>query len=167
MRLLRLDDAHPLTGWHMLAIVSVFFAVIIAVNVVMAFAATGTFPGLVVQNSYVASQRYNELLADARAQDAKGWQARLSPDDGILRFALSDRGGTPARGLRVKVRAGRPSTTREDRSLDFAPLADGSYQARERLPVGRWEVDLEARRGDRLLFRRTQAITIPAREAGK
>ena len=66
----RLDDQHPFTGRHMLAVVCTFFGVVIAVNVVMAIAATGTFPGLVVANSYVASQGYNELLAAARAQAA-------------------------------------------------------------------------------------------------
>src|SRR5258707_1136166 len=80
---------HPLTGWHMLAIVSLFFGVIIAVNIALAVAATGTFPGLVVENSYVSSQHYDELLARAREQDKAGWRDNLTVDGGVLRFALS------------------------------------------------------------------------------
>ena len=65
----RLDDDHPFTGRHMLAVVFAFFAAIIAVNLVMAFLATGTFPGLVVKNSYVASQGYNQRLAETRSHE--------------------------------------------------------------------------------------------------
>ena len=32
MRFFRLDDEHPLTGWHMLAIVCLFFGTVIAVK---------------------------------------------------------------------------------------------------------------------------------------
>ena len=65
----RLDDEHPFTGRHMLAVVFAFFGTIITVNLVMAFLATGTFPGLVVKNSYIASQHYNERLAETRAHE--------------------------------------------------------------------------------------------------
>ena len=42
-----------------------FFGVIIAVNVVMATLASTSWTGLVVENSYVASQEFNRK-ADAR-----------------------------------------------------------------------------------------------------
>ena len=62
----------------------------------MAFAATGTFPGLVVENSYVASQHYDELLAKARAQDARRLATTSSPPTG----------GDPAlRALRAAARS--------------------------------------------------------------
>jgi nitrogen fixation protein FixH len=165
MRVFRLDDEHPLTGWHMLAIVLTFFGAIIAVNAAMAIAASSTFPGLVVENSYVASQHYDELLEKADAQDRMGWSARLSEGGGTLRLALSDAAGTPVRGLVVGAHVGRPSTTREDRSVAFAPLADGAYEARESLPQGLWEVDLEARRGEALVFRQTREIFVKPSEA--
>lgn len=46
------------------------FAIIIAVNVYMAYSAVSTFPGVEVPNSYVASQNF-EAARDA--QDALGW----------------------------------------------------------------------------------------------
>jgi nitrogen fixation protein FixH len=61
----------------MLAVVFVFFGVIIAVNIALAVAATGTFPGLVVENSYVSIQNYDEILARAREQDKAGWRDQL------------------------------------------------------------------------------------------
>ena len=48
-----------LTGRHVLIITLAAFGVIIAVNLVMAFLAVGSFPGLEVKNSYVASQDFD------------------------------------------------------------------------------------------------------------
>jgi nitrogen fixation protein FixH len=159
MRFFRLDDEHPLTGWHMLAIVCLFFGTVIAVNMVLAVEATGTFPGLVVENSYVASQHYDEMLAKARAQDEAGWAYELSADGGVIRARLSQH-GAPLSDLSVAAHVGRPSTTHEDRSIDFATVGGGSYAARETLPPGLWEVDLEASRGGDVLFRRTQEVFV-------
>jgi len=164
MRFFRVDDENPLTGWHALAIVCLFFGTIIAVNIAMAVAATTTFPGLVVENSYVASQHYDELLAKAHAQDKAGWHYGLKvADGGVVRVSLSRDGTLPSRGLNVSAHVGRPSTTREDRFIDFAETVDGDYLSAEELPPGLWEVDLEARRGDDLLFRRTQEVFVKER----
>jgi len=56
-----------LTGKHVLGITVGAFSIIIAVNVLMAFKAVSTFPGLEVANSYVASQTWD---ADMAAQKA-------------------------------------------------------------------------------------------------
>jgi nitrogen fixation protein FixH len=160
MRLLNLNDKHPLTGWHVLAIVGLFFGTIIGVNVVMAVAATGSFPGLVAENSYVASQRYNELLAEARRQDAAGWRHELAVEDGVLRFSLATQAGSPATGLDVVAHAGRPSSAREDRVVTFAAGAAGVYLSNTPLPAGRWAVDIEAWLNGERLFRRTQNVFV-------
>ena len=68
-----------LTGWHVLAIFTAAFGVIIGVNLTLAFNAVATFPGLETGNSYVASQSF-----DARrdAQQALGWTVTATADDG-------------------------------------------------------------------------------------
>lgn len=48
----------PFNGRHMTAILVAFFAVVIAVNVLMARFIICTFGGVVVENSYVASQHF-------------------------------------------------------------------------------------------------------------
>ena len=53
----------PITGPKFFAIFASFFVVIIAVNLVMAFSAIRTFPGLEVKNSYVASQEFDRERA--------------------------------------------------------------------------------------------------------
>jgi nitrogen fixation protein FixH len=160
MRFLRIDDAHPLNGWHMLGIVGLFFGTIIGVNVVMAVVATGTFPGIVVANSYVASQHYNEMLAAARRQEEAGWQAELSAEGGTLRLRFRDASGTLLSALDVSAMAGRPSTAQEDRAVAFRGVDAGVYESMAALPPGLWEIDLEVRRGDDLLFRTNEAIYV-------
>lgn len=156
----------PFTGWHMLAVVFLFFGTIIAVNLVMATLAVSTFPGLNAHNGYVASQTYNLLLDDAAAQDERGWQAALSVERGMLRLDLTDRSGTKLRGLQVAALAGRPASAAEDRTLDFAPTAEG-YEATEPLEPGRWLLEIEARRDGTLAWRPTRDLVVPHEGRGR
>jgi nitrogen fixation protein FixH len=160
-RLLPLDDTRPFTGWHMLAVTVAFFAVVIAVNIVLAVSAATTFPGLVVENSYVASQHYNELLAEARAQQAAGWRLELDAPAGTVEARLSDAAGAPRRGLTVTALAARPSTEGEDRVLTFAEAGAG-YRADQPLADGQWQIDLEARADGVLAFRELRRIFVVA-----
>ncbi|MFM5947692.1 MAG: FixH family protein, partial [Novosphingobium sp.] len=68
----------PFTGRHAAAIIVAFFAVVVAVNVYMARTAIGTFGGVVVDNSYVASQKYNGWLKEAAKEKALGWSAKAT-----------------------------------------------------------------------------------------
>lgn len=158
-RFFRVDDDYPLTGWHVFAIVGLFFGIIIAVNIALAIFATGTFPGLVVKNSYVASQNYNALLAQGRAQKESGLKAQLIAKAGILHFRLADASGASRRRLHVTAHAGRPASSRDDRVMAFTESSD-FYQADMALPAGRWIVDVEARDGDTLVFRQSQELWI-------
>lgn len=160
----RFDDDHPFTGRHMLAVVFAFFGTIIAVNLVMAFLATGTFPGLVVKNSYVASQNYNQALAETRAQAATGWRMAIGVEGGILAVTLVDRDGTPLSRFAVTAAVGRPSTTQEDRTLDLVEGPAG-YRAAETLAPGLWEVAVEARDDGELVFASRERIHV-ARDPG-
>ena len=67
-------------GWHVATVFVLAFSVIISVNLVLAFNAVRTFPGLEVKNSYVASQSFDE---DRATQLALNWDvsAELHGDD--------------------------------------------------------------------------------------
>jgi nitrogen fixation protein FixH len=157
------DDDHPFTGRHMLAVVLLFFGTVIAVNIVMAAVATGTFPGLVVRNGYVASQSYSRLLAEAQAQAEAGWRMALAAPGGVISLRLADRDGTALRRLEVKAAAGRPSTAGQDRTMLLLEEADG-YRATEALPPGQWEVTVEARRDGERVFAARRRIHVSAGE---
>lgn len=163
-RFFRIDDTRPFTGWHALVLIGLFFAVIIIVNIVMAVYANSTFPGLVVKNGYVASQQYNEVLAGARAQAESGLRAEIGHERGVVSFRLLDRDGFAVHGLTVTALAGRPATAREDIVIAFAETGDG-YVADGPLGAGRWEVEIEARRGGGLAYRELREVFVSPAEA--
>ena len=136
------------TGRHMLGIMLAFFGVIIAVNLVMATVATRTFGGKVVENSYVASQRFNDWLAEGRAQDRLGWSTSFSLDR-ARRITIA--ASTPAGALeaaRIHAVARHPLGREPDLALTFRPAGGGRYVSTGPLPVGRWQVQFEIHRGD-------------------
>lgn len=139
----------PFTGWHMAGILVAFFAVVIAVNMVMATSAVRTFGGVVVDNSYVASQRYNRWLAEGRAQEAQGWRAVAEGTrDGALVVALRDARG-PIRQAIVTAEAEHPLGRLPGRRFALTALGDGRYAAPHALASGRWRIRIDARAGSR------------------
>lgn len=139
------DRRGGFTGHHMAAILVAFFAVVIVVNVAMARLATSTFGGVVVENSYVASQHFNRWLDEAAKEKALGWKAVAVRDGGKVAMTLS---GAPA-GAVVSAVARHPLGTLPDQMLTFAPSADGRYLSAQALPQGRWELRIDVRSGDR------------------
>ena len=67
-----------LTGRKVFFITAGAFAVIIGVNVTMAVLAVGTFPGLEVKNSYVASQSFDAKIGRHRKRSAGTFEADVS-----------------------------------------------------------------------------------------
>src|SRR3546814_8818871 len=65
------------TGWHMTAILIAFFAAVIAVNMLMATVAVRSFGGTVVENSYVASQKFNGWLAQRSEEHTSELQSLM------------------------------------------------------------------------------------------
>lgn len=135
------------TGRHMLTIMLGFFGVVIAVNVTMATLAETTFGGTVVDNSYVASQRFNAWLHDARAQERLGWQTALGLDRGRHVTLAARDGDGPLGGAAVQAIASHPLGRAPDIALAFRPAGVGAYVAQTPLPPGRWIVRLEISRG--------------------
>lgn len=135
------------TGWHMIAILTAFFGVVVAVNMLMATFAVSTFGGKVVENSYVAGQRYNGWLREARAQRALGWTVGLARGrEGRISVTLSA-GGSPLTGARLDGVASHPVGRAEDVPLRFREAAGGGYVSDRPLPAGRWYVHLTVTRG--------------------
>ncbi len=144
----------PFTGRHMTMILVAFFGVVITVNMFMARAAVGTFGGTVVDNSYVASQHYNDWLAQGRAQRALGWDAALSRDPGgHLLVTLTASGTAMADASAITATARPPLGRAETRDVRFVALGEGRYRSVEPLAAGRLDVKLTVVRGsDSALF---------------
>ncbi|GGH59489.1 nitrogen fixation protein FixH [Frigidibacter albus] len=144
------DGGRPLTGRKVLLIVVGFFAVIIGVNLTMAFQAVSTFPGLEVKNSYVASQTFD---AERASQEALGWQVTHEYGaDGVLSLVMRDAQGMPAPIKALSVTIGRTTHTRDDRPLDLA-YTGGIYTTKLDLEPGNWLLHLNAESADGVAFR--------------
>ncbi len=139
-----------LTGKHILAIFIAFFGVIIAVNLYMATQAIGTFGGVVVDNSYVASQKYNGWLAEARAQKELGWEEQvIRGSDGTLTVTVTDALKAPLAGASINVLARHPLGRAPELDIAFTEVAPGQYRAATPLPAGRWQVHVTIQQGGR------------------
>lgn len=134
----------PFTGRHMTMIMVAFFGVVIAVNLVMARYASSTFGGVVVENSYVASQHYNRWLHEAAQEKTLGWsaEARRLPD-GRVSVKVA---GAPGE-VSLSGDAWHPLGRLPDQPLAFAAGPDGSFVSTKAIPAGRWRLRLEARAG--------------------
>lgn len=129
------------TGHHAAAIIVAFFAVVIGVNVFMARMAISTFGGIVVENSYVASQHYNKWLDQAARERALGWSARMDRGAGdAVDLVLADSAGQPLAGAKVSATAVHPLGRIPDRELAVREVAPGRYSAA--LEPGRWRLRL-------------------------
>lgn len=129
-----------ITGPKVLAFTVGAFGIIIAVNLVMAYKAISTFPGLEVRSSYVAGQGFD---ARKQAQQALGWTAEASYADGTLALKLTDSAGLPAPVSGLTVLVGRATAARDDRIPDFAELG-GQHVAPTLLAPGKWILRVQA-----------------------
>jgi nitrogen fixation protein FixH len=151
------------TGRHMLIIMILFFGVIIGVNVLMAVVANRSWTGLVVKNSYVASQNFNKELDAARRVAALGWTTQFELDAGHAVARLADESG-PLTGLNVTLKIARPTNENEDRTVVLKETAAGDYRTPIALGPGVWSADLTVTAEGGETIRRHRRIVIPARE---
>lgn len=132
------------TGRHMTAILVVGFGIVFAVNFTMAALATEGFGGVVVENSYVASQKYNGWLKEAAKERALGWSAKAARrGDGRLVVTLD---GAPSVAT-LTGHAWHPLGRLPDMDLRFDRQSDGTFVSDKVLPQGRWIARLEASDG--------------------
>jgi nitrogen fixation protein FixH len=135
------------TGWHMTTILITFFGVVIAVNLVMARYAIGTFGGTVVDNSYVASQSYNRWLSAAEKQNQLGWTATVGLDRSRHVLVQVDKAGLPLTNVTLSGIATHPLGRAPPITLSFAASPTRGYVAQQALPSGRWKIALTLKSG--------------------
>lgn len=136
---------HRFTGFHMLGLITAFFGVVVGVNMTMATLATRTFGGTVVDNSYVASQKFNGWLDEATAQAALDWQltAAREGDRALITLAGVDR-------ARVEASAVHPLGRRPAIKLHFQRRSRAEFRSIEALPAGRWRLEIRVEQGGRI-----------------
>ncbi len=137
----------PMTGRHVLAMFVFGFGVIISVNLILAFNAVRTFPGLEVKNSYVASQFFDENRATQLALD---WTVSASLDGDQLTLRIEKDGAPIAPRIETAI-FGRPTSVAHDQTPDFR-FNGAAYVAQVKAGSGNWNLRLSARAADGSLF---------------
>jgi nitrogen fixation protein FixH len=132
------------TGWHMAVITISFFAVIIAVNLTLAVFASTSWTGLVVANSYVASQSFNRDTEIARQQQALGWQLKLIVNRRLATIVILDRDNLSIAGLGIRAVLQRPTDEAGDQVLKLKESGSGVYMANATIGSGVWIADITA-----------------------
>ncbi|WP_196780522.1 FixH family protein [Roseovarius gahaiensis] len=129
-----------ITGKHVLFIFVGAFGIIISVNLLLAYSAVKTFPGLEVRNSYIASQTFDDRKA---AQEALGWTIDARHQDGRLTLSITDEAGQPVAVKMLDATVGRATHVADDVTPDFQ--FDGSaYVADVPLGDGNWNIRMTA-----------------------
>lgn len=144
----------PITGRKVFIFVASAFAVIIGVNVTMAYLAVSTFPGLETKNSYVASQSFE---ADRAAQLALNWTVRADVEDGELVLAITDKAGQAVQAASLEGTLGRATHVNDDLTPDFS-YAGGVYTAPVEIGAGNWNLRMLATSDDGTVFRQRVVI---------
>ncbi len=113
------DPLRPRSAWRFfpLAVVGAM-AVVVVVNVGMAWSALRTFPGTAVNDAFDHSNEYDKVLNAAAHEAALGWSLHLALDGRVPMVRLTDRHGRAIEGAHIAAIAQRPlGTEASDRSL--------------------------------------------------
>ncbi|OCW57750.1 FixH family protein [Hoeflea olei] len=150
------------TGKHMLFTMVAFFGVIITVNLVMARFALTTWSGLVVPNTYVASQEFNAKAEEYRAIAALGYQAKLTPSADGLAIDFIDSEGKPAVVDSMTAELRRPVGEHQDRVMVLERGTDGVYRAPGELREGEWIATVTATLDGETIYKRGRRFHVRA-----
>lgn len=152
--------AFTFTGWHMLAIMLAFFGTIITVNFTMAYFATSTWSGLVVKNTYVASQEFNGKTAAIKEMLATGIAGDLSVDTKGMRYRLTLPNNVPVVADSVLAHFKRPVGEHQDFELVLTPAGDGLYLAETAVLPGSWIVEIKATKDGKMIMHEAKRVTV-------
>lgn len=148
-----------LTGWHVLSLFGGAFAIIIGVNLFMAYRAVSTFPGLEVSSSYADSQTFDIRRT---AQLALGWEASVEATQDQIALTLVDEAGRPVYPADLEALLTRPTTRADDQLLDLTRGPNGVLMAPAVLADGRWRLRLTGTARDGTDYRHNITFTFDA-----
>src|SRR5690606_14944805 len=148
------------TGWHMLAIMLAFFGVIIVVNLIMAYNAHHSWSGLVVQNSYVAGQEFNEKSEIGKQQAALEWQVEENYSDGTFSYQIKYKNGEAVDVMGASALFKRPVGDAQDTLINLEVTGPGTMSAPVQLDDGAWIMEVNTNAGLEYPYRDVKRIHV-------
>ena len=154
-----------MTGRKVLALLVGFFSIVFLVNGVMIHLALKTFPGVEDARPYERGLAYDREIAQARAQEERGWHAQGSfapKGDGKAELAVSltDRNGKMLSGLDVKAHLTSPIARKHDLDVALREVSAGEYRVDVDAVSGSWMLDLIITQNGEQMFRSHNRVTL-------
>lgn len=144
-----------ITGWHVFGGFAAAFSVIIGVNLILAYNAVHSFPGLEVKNSYVASQSFDK---DRDAQVALGWTVSASVTGDTLSLLIT-KDGVAVVPVIEQATFGRATSVARDQELAFLHTG-AAFVAPVHAGAGNWNLRLKARAENGALFQQRIVVRV-------
>jgi nitrogen fixation protein FixH len=155
---------NELTGGKVLAMLVVFFGLVMVVNFFMMRAAISTFGGVDTPSSYEAGLTYMSEEAVAEAQSARKWkvEAALTPSgsEETVTVTLRDAAGNPITGATVAARLAHPVDERRDVDVTLVEREAGAYVGKAAAAPGQWFLDITVSRAGERLFRSQNRVIV-------
>ncbi|MFM2390203.1 MAG: hypothetical protein RLZZ437_1758 [Pseudomonadota bacterium] len=144
-----------ITGRDVLGVTVGAFGIIIGVNLLLAYKAISTFPGVEVASSYQAGVGFDARRA---AQVALGWDVQAAYLGGRLTLDFADAGGA-VQPQALAVMVGRVTEAADDFTATL--VWDGQkFAAPVDLAPGLWRVDVKAVAADGTAFQRRLELRV-------
>lgn len=144
---------------------------VVVVNGILVYFAISSWTGLATENYYRRGLDYNDTIAAAEAQAARGWRMTftLEPEAreqggrfAAVQAAFTDRYGNPLEDLRVRAVLTRPTREGFDVTLPLRHAGGGVYGGRVSLPLpGQWDARIVAAGGHGRSFQQSRRVFVP------
>lgn len=122
-----------------------FFVVVAVLDGLFVYLAVSTQTGVVTERTYDKGLRYNDTIAAAEAQAARGWKGTVALEGTRLVFTLRDAQDKPLEGAVVTAHVVRPTQEGHDVALPLQEEQGGRYAQALNLPLkGQWDVRIAA-----------------------
>jgi nitrogen fixation protein FixH len=154
-----------LNGWHVLAILILFFGVVFTANFFLVRAALGTFSGTESDTAYKDGLAYNTEIEASKRQDALGWTVDAHVErsaEGHARIDIQGVAkGQPLGGLDGTVKLEFPADKKFDRAGDLVATGSGHWRAEiEDVAPGQWDLIVTLNKGGERMFMSRNRVTL-------
>jgi nitrogen fixation protein FixH len=155
----------PLTGKKVALIFATFIATFVTVDISMWKMAASSFRGLVSQEAFREGVKYDVQIAEAKAQEQRGWKVEAHVDplrDGVARVTLrvKDANGRDLVGLRSSVVFSHPTDIKRDVSVEMKETGLGIYVGEAALTPGSYHLLTELFEGERRMFQSRNRLQV-------
>lgn len=156
-------DTNRLWARKTLFLLLAVFAVVLGVNIFMAYLAVTSSRGVVSPTAYDDGLAYNTHLATQAAQQQLGWKVIRNTQTfpAALSYTLTDAHNTPLEGALVTATVQRPLNDAPAQTFTLAEAKAGTYTVTTPWPRhGGWDVALTVRHGPNT-FHATERVMVP------